>query len=268
MTDLVPTAELIAPVPIAVPSPPRFGAALASVIFLLYLIAQTMTAFVVALAIGVFMIVANGGQPPASSAMLAASMPAATVLAFFTGGIIVAVSALVWARHLRAEAGPRGLGWRRGTPSQELFAALGGVAVAILWTFAMTYVFRGPSPKQYGPLVKMLSSGGWGRYAVAFTGVVLAPPVEELLFRGILLAGYVRRFGLVAGSVITTLLFVLMHLGETIHYLPALGVVTAVGIILLLIRLRTDSIFVAMAFHMTYNAVLMIPALVHIPFGR
>jgi len=261
MTELVPVAELAGPVPVVVPLPPRFGAVLASVIFFLYLLAQTVASAAAVVVVTVILLLRSGGQMPSNASLLAASMQVATILAFGAGAIVVAGSMLLWTRHLRSEAGPRGLGWRRGTPRQQLLAALGGIAMAAAWLLAMKYLFPPISPKQYGPLAQMMSRGAWNHFTIAFVGIVLAPPVEELLFRGILLAGYVKRFGVVAGSIVTTLLFVMMHVGETIHYLPALAVVTMVGVILLMIRLRTDSIMVSTIFHTTYNAALMVVAL-------
>lgn len=144
---------------------------------------------------------------------------------------------------------------------QHLLIALAAIATAAAWILVATLLPR-PSQSQYGPLAKIMQTPGAWRYALAFMGIVLAPPAEELFFRGVLLAGYVRRFGLVTGSIITTVLFILLHVPETMNYLPALATITLVGIILLLIRLRTDSIFVSTTFHVIYNAVLMIATLI------
>ena len=259
MTEFVPAVELAAPLPMAVPVDRRspFGAALAFAIFLLYLFAQVIASFVAVFIAALVTIIRNGGALPAADAIVPMSLAIATPLAFGAGAIVIAGATLLWTRHLFEERGPRGLGWRRGALRQHLLAALGGIVMAAFWMLALKYVLPPISPKQYGPFAQMLTGSTWSRAAVAFVGVAMAPPIEELLFRGILLAGFARRFGVIAGCVISTTLFVTLHLGETIHYLPALGAIAVVGVVLLLIRLRSDSIVVAMIFHATYNAALI-----------
>jgi membrane protease YdiL (CAAX protease family) len=262
MTELVPAVELPAPIPLPVSAPAtRFGAGLASLAFFVHLVVQTLVSVMVTIAAMIVLVIQNDGKVPGTETLLDAALGPAAIAVIIGNGLVAVAVALLISREVRGEAGPRGLGLRKGNVRQHLLTALAGVAVGVTWMLVATLLPK-PSQSQYGPLAKIMQTPGTWRYALTFMGIVLAPPAEELFFRGVLLAGYVRRFGLFTGSIITTVLFVLLHVPETLHYLPALGAITIVGIVLLLIRLRTDSIFVSTTFHVTYNAVLMIATLI------
>jgi membrane protease YdiL (CAAX protease family) len=88
--------------------------------------------------------------------------------------------------------------------------------------------------------------------------LLLAPPIEELLFRGILYGGYRRSFGPVWAGVLTTSVFVICHLPEMVYFLPSIVGITGFAIAALWLRLRAAAIGPAVAAHFGYNAVLAI----------
>ena len=77
----------------------------------------------------------------------------------------------------------------------------------------------------YGPLTQLAQSGGWPRLAWAIVAIVLAPTVEEFLFRGVLLAGFARAWGIRVAASLVTILFVGMHFPYAARYWPAVTVV-------------------------------------------
>jgi len=99
--------------------------------------------------------------------------------------------------------------------------------------------------------------------AMLFGVVILAPVVEELLFRGVLQSAYERR-GPVLAIVSSTVLFIMIHqeLAQSIALVPvtlALGYVTW----------RTDSVVPAIVIHLVNNGQAMLAsALVGTAFGR
>ncbi len=95
-----------------------------------------------------------------------------------------------------------------------------------------------------------------GAFAANFAVVVLvAPFVEELVFRGFGVTALKGYAGPLAVSVAVGVAFGVWH-GLVIAF-PALAIL---GAILAAIRLRTDSVFPAMATHALFNAISLIAA--------
>jgi hypothetical protein len=79
------------------------------------------------------------------------------------------------------------------------------------------------------------------------TAVALAPVVEELAFRGVLLRDWSRRWGRTAAVLATAALFAVLHPGDLLGSF-------AFGVVLATIRFRTGTLIVPVACHALYNA--------------
>lgn len=80
------------------------------------------------------------------------------------------------------------------------------------------------------------------------TIVVLAPFLEELLFRGIILDGYLKNYSPVSSILISAFLFALIH-GNLAQGIGAF----VIGILLGLLYWRTKSLLLCIALHFTNN---------------
>lgn len=86
--------------------------------------------------------------------------------------------------------------------------------------------------------------------------VVFAPAFEEIFFRGFLFAGFSRsRIGIVGTTVLTSLLWTLMHVGSPIY---AILTVFALGILLGIARYKSESIWSPLIMHAVNNLIGMI----------
>lgn len=85
--------------------------------------------------------------------------------------------------------------------------------------------------------------------------VVVAPIVEELIFRGVLFPAIKRRYGLIFGVVVSSLIFTLVHVNpiQMISVLP-------LGIYLAVMYQRTGSIYPGMILHATWNLFVLLIA--------
>jgi membrane protease YdiL (CAAX protease family) len=107
-----------------------------------------------------------------------------------------------------------------------------------------------------------LTPEGWdgsraGAYALSFLAVVVVAPVtEELLYRGVGLSLLLSRTAAPVAVVVTAVLFALGH-----GLLLSLAAFIWFGIVIAVVRLRTDSIYPAFAVHCTFNAIGMIAPL-------
>lgn len=92
-----------------------------------------------------------------------------------------------------------------------------------------------------------------GAYALSFLAVAVAAPVtEELLYRGLGLSLLLARTGTPVAVGITAVLFGLGH-----GLVLSLAAFIWFGIVIALVRLRTDSIYPAFAVHCAFNAIGM-----------
>jgi len=141
--------------------------------------------------------------------------------------------------------------------------AKSAIAAAV---FAVFVVYVGPrfvpfkANVDYGPLTQLAQSGGWPRLAWAIVAIVLAPTVEEFLFRGVLLAGFARAWGIRVAASLVTILFVGMHFPYAARYWPAVLGVTVLAIFLVIVRKRTGSLLPGVAAHLAYNSVVVAAA--------
>ncbi len=88
--------------------------------------------------------------------------------------------------------------------------------------------------------------------------VVVAPLVEETLFRGWLYPVVARTFGVAGGVVITGALFGLMHGAQLGGHWQLVGLLTLVGVLLTWVRARTGSVLSSYFLHLGYNALIAI----------
>jgi len=108
------------------------------------------------------------------------------------------------------------------------------------------------------------SSGAtWGLALIVLSVVVLAPLGEELLFRGILLRGLVRRLAFWPAALVSGVAFALVHLDQYVPYplWPRTVGLVLIGVILAMVY-RARGYWAAVAAHATVNGVAAVSLLV------
>lgn len=89
-------------------------------------------------------------------------------------------------------------------------------------------------------------------------GVLVAPLMEELLFRGFLYPALARWTGAVVSVIITASAFTLLHGAQLGYSWAPLLLIFVVGVTLTVTRARTNSVATCVIVHMTYNFVLLL----------
>lgn len=92
--------------------------------------------------------------------------------------------------------------------------------------------------------------------------VLIAPLVEETLFRGYLYPLFARSFGIIPGIVITGVLFGLMHGAQLGWTWGLVAMLVLVGIVFTLVRARTGSVFASFLMHLGYNSLISVASLI------
>lgn len=93
---------------------------------------------------------------------------------------------------------------------------------------------------------------------VIITVLLVAPVFEEVLFRGFMFAGIEgSRLGARGAIVITALTWSVIHFQYDLYWIAT---IFALGIVLGMARLRTNSLYLTIAMHATVNAIAMVEA--------
>jgi CAAX protease family protein len=146
-----------------------------------------------------------------------------------------------------------GLNWRRPTSSQVLGFLLGGMALGVAIAHAPTFL---PDREDF-PLEQLFSSPR-AAYAVGVFAILVAPVVEELIFRGVLFAFFERRVGLRFAIAGTALLFAGLHVEEYWGAWNHVLLIAVVALALSLARGLTGSLAPSVILHLSYNLSLMV----------
>jgi membrane protease YdiL (CAAX protease family) len=93
-------------------------------------------------------------------------------------------------------------------------------------------------------------------YVLCFFGILIAPLIEELFFRGFLFPALDRKIGLVGGVAITAAVFAAIHQGQLAHAWAPLSILFVIGVCLTLVRAITKSVAVTVLMHVAYNLTL------------
>lgn len=92
--------------------------------------------------------------------------------------------------------------------------------------------------------------------------VLIAPLVEETLFRGYLYPLFARSFGITPGILITGVLFGMMHGAQLGWTWGLVAMLILVGIVFTWVRARTGSVFASFLMHLGYNSLISVAALI------
>ncbi|MGH9678845.1 MAG: lysostaphin resistance A-like protein [Candidatus Acidiferrales bacterium] len=160
------------------------------------------------------------------------------------------------------------IGWRglragRGSAHATALQFLsGGAMLALVVTFAGAFL----SSKENLPIEQLLKARV-SMLLFAVLGVVVAPLVEETIFRGFLYPVIARWMGISAGVVITGTLFGLMHAAQLWGGWGQIALLILVGVVLTWVRARTGTVTASYFVHLGYNGLQLLGYLIYIIGG-
>lgn len=161
-------------------------------------------------------------------------------------GIVAFMAFLV-----KRAAGSFGQGIRWNWPKNPWSYVLGGVALSLGLQFLGRFL---PIPKEL-PMDRFFRTP-LDAWILALFGMLIAPLVEELFFRGFLYPVLARWFGIVASIIITALGFGLVHASQLGSAWGPVLIIFLVGIALTTVRARTKSVAAGWLMHFAYNATI------------
>jgi membrane protease YdiL (CAAX protease family) len=135
-----------------------------------------------------------------------------------------------------------------------------GVGIAAIVVAIMTIIeFAGLSfliPEDM-PINKEIQSG-YARLAYFTVMALMAAILEEILFRGYIFQGLRHSWNSRAAAIIVTAVFILIHWPQLGFALIPLLLIVPISVIIMLIRIKRDSLSYCMITHMSYNGTLLL----------
>ncbi len=241
---------------------PKLTGARATLILVIFIGAQFLVALVAGAAAGITGQL--GGADLRDRHNLTEFMQGITapivVIAALGGGIVMLAACTLLIGNELADETPTGAAWRVGS-IKHVSLGLGMGFMAGLAYGALALIAGPTWMHSQGPLTRMAQIPGLSRFLWVVIGLLVAPPIEELLFRGVLYGGYRRSFGHARAALASTAIFCALHLPEVIHFLPALVGISGLALVALWCRLRSSAIGSAIAAHFGYNLVVALALL-------
>jgi len=168
--------------------------------------------------------------------------------------IIGFMALLVWGRHKTSL--PQAIHWNMPTQRRvwalALITGAGLAAISDVGQFALHRWIPDSLP-----ITEFFKDRPSALLLGAF-GILVAPLMEELLFRGFLYPALARWTGAVVSVIITASAFTLLHGAQLGYSWAPLLLIFVVGLTLTITRVRTNSVATCVVVHMTYNFLLLL----------
>lgn len=236
------------------------GAGKAALAFLAYAGGQLAAGLLAGIAGGVWYSFLHGSARTAEwmkGLMAALIVPAGAFSLVVAGALVFWIARYAYPGELRAGAFAP-LGVRSTQPAHLAIAALAGVLLALLHRYGVVAAWPMPAAYLDAPIFRAVAGGGFALYLWIVAALVLAPVIEEFVYRGVLFAGFRRSWGVLPAGIVVTLLFLVMHVGDAATYPPSMIALGALAIATLAARVLSDSIAPGIAMHAAYNSVILL----------
>jgi membrane protease YdiL (CAAX protease family) len=155
----------------------------------------------------------------------------------------------------------RTFGWRKlipvaGMPSSPWVYFAGGIALSLCVAVVSSRI---KTPENL-PIEELFKSRV-GAFLLMGMAVLIAPLVEETVFRGYLYPLFAKNLGVAPGVVITGVLFGLMHAPQLGWTWGLVAMLITVGIIFTLARARAGTVLASYLIHLGYNSMIAVTAI-------
>lgn len=142
--------------------------------------------------------------------------------------------------------------WPESWAAWQGIAVCFGIAVVLLSLGALVTKFLGGGKTD---LDQLIESSFAARIATAILAVATAPLVEEIIYRGMLYPALQRLLGMSWAVVVVTVMFASVHVPQYLNNIGVILVITALSVVLTLIRAKTDRLLPSIVIHLIFNGI-------------
>lgn len=147
------------------------------------------------------------------------------------------------------------LGWRRTVTNRTLVIIGIGGAILSIGVSGLASLLKTPEVRM--DILDQLDKQPVILALFGLMAITIAPLFEELLFRGFLQPLFSRTLGVVAGILLTSVLFGSLHAVQYKFVWQYVAAISLVGAVLGVVRYRTNSIIPSTVMHACYNSVFV-----------
>ena len=160
------------------------------------------------------------------------------------------------------------IGWREMRPGHGKIrdSALQFLAGGAVLAVAVSFVGGFLNSKETLPIEELLQARA-SVILFGVLGVLVAPLVEETIFRGFLYPVIARRLGVAAGVAITGTLFGLLHAAQLWGGWGQIALLILVGVVLTWVRAKTGTVAASYFVHLGYNGLQLAGYLIYVVGG-
>ncbi len=101
------------------------------------------------------------------------------------------------------------------------------------------------------------------RYSWLVVGILVAPFVEELLFRGVVFSIIKSHLNDICGAIVSVMAFMLVHVTQIGHDWKSALAIFALGMTCATVRVKGMSLWLAVSVHASYNACLTLWSVIY-----
>jgi membrane protease YdiL (CAAX protease family) len=167
---------------------------------------------------------------------------------------------IAWLRFRKIPLGSvlHGIGWYRGRGAHieipmGIAGYLAGVPVVATGLFITTRLIKYTHASPTHPIVHMLSGNGWHVLMLYAAACLIAPVLEETLFRGALFNHLRQRWGWLISACVVAFVFAIIH-PQGWTFLPTLG---AIAVVLAALREWRGSLIASITAHALNNFIVL-----------
>ena len=202
--------------------------------------------------IGAIFVIRNGGRPPAVAALTSNVF---FIIPVQLCGYAIAVASMLFLVSVRHRTNFwKGISWNAPSSSTDGAKWFGGGASLGLLSLVASNLLEPWIPKSL-PINELFRTTS-AAYVLSAFGILVAPLVEELFFRGFLYPALAKVTGVATSVVLTALGFALLHSEQLAKAWAPLMVLFVIGTVLTVVRARTQSVARCVLMHMGYNTML------------
>lgn len=170
-------------------------------------------------------------------------------LHYFIGPFIYLIVFLLGSRFLQKKVYHSS--YIQWPPTFKLQYFIYGIALVVISTFGAVLI----GGRLYFPNMDMYL---FAQNAAGFIGTFLITPfIEELVFRGVILGQIAKRYGVIAGIIISSIIFGMVHLmNGVLDFYSMIQLVfsgTLMGVLLSIVYIREGSLWASFTVHALYN---------------
>ncbi|MBI4558911.1 MAG: CPBP family intramembrane metalloprotease, partial [Candidatus Hydrogenedentes bacterium] len=225
--------------------------------FLAYTFAQVVALFIFLIVVAVFGVISKAEMDDYLDQFVAPAI----ILSIVTGAIALVTLFGWWTRSHSARDILAEIGWGLGTRVQGITGVLFGLLLAGISLAISHWLVPITDDAIPDYLGRLMSQPGFD-VAVAVVAILIAPFLEEYLFRGVLLSALKSAWGVSPAVATTTVLFMLVHLPQTWFYWPATASIISLALLASAVRIKTGRLGPAIALHLSYNLPIVVVYLV------